>query len=320
LTVPVKAKATPPAKVKTVYVVKNNDRDGDGLSDEIDECPDEKGSPKNNGCPEKMVIEKKIDRDGDGLSDEIDNCPDEKGIPQNNGCPEKTISIPLPEMIVVAGGSFTMGSKNNYDDEKPLHNVTLSSFSMAKTETTVAQWRLYCTTSGKGIPEAPSWGWNENDPIVNVSWGEAVAYCNWLTKRTGKSYRLPTEAEWEYAARGGNKSNGYDYAGGDDLTGVGWSKENSTTKAHGCGLKRSNELGLYDMSGNVWEWCMDWYDRTYYANSSSKNPRGPSSGSIRVLRGGSWDGAASNCRVAIRNGHDIAHPHPDYGFRVVLSQ
>lgn len=281
MTVPVKPKATAPAKVKTVYVVKSNDRDGDDLTDAIDDCPDEKGSPKNNGCPEKKV------------------------------------SIPLPEMIVVAGGSFTMGSENGEFDEKPRHIVTLSGFSMAKTETTVAQWRVFCNATGQAMPKEPRWGWNDIDPIVNVSWENALAYCDWLRTITGKSYRLPTEAEWEYAARGGNKSNGYKYAGGDDLNVVGW---NSTLRAQACGTKRSNELGLFDMTGNVFEWCKDWYDGTYYANSSSKNPQGPSSGSVRVLRGGSWFFNPSDCRVARRKSLYPADRDLDYGFRVVLSQ
>jgi sulfatase modifying factor 1 len=267
-----------------------------------------------------VYIVKNNDRDGDGLTDAIDECPDEKGSPKNNGCPEKTVSIALPEMIVVTGGSFTMGSKNGNYEEKPSHSVILSSFSMAKTETTVEQWRAYCNASGKAMPEAPGWGWNDNDPIVNVSWNDAVAYCNWLRVKTGKSYRLPTEAEWEYAARGGNKSNGYVYAGGDNLNLLGWSQDNSSSQAHACGLKRSNELGLFDMSGNVWEWCKDWFDVTYYAISPSYSPQGPSSGSKRVMRGGCWYYAASQCRVAYRTSFDPAGRDRSFGFRVVLSQ
>jgi sulfatase modifying factor 1 len=266
---------------KPVYIVKNNDRDGDGISDAIDECPDEKGSLKNSGCPETIV------------------------------------SIALPEMIAVAGGSFTMGG-SIHEHEKPRHNVTLSSFSMAKTETTVAQWRAYCNATGQAMPETPSWGWTDKAPIVNVSWEDVVAYCEWLSDKTGKTYRLPTEAEWEYAARGGNKSNGYEYAGSNAINEVGWNDDNSGMQTKPCGLKRPNELGLYDMTGNVWEWCQDWYGS--YGGNEQTNPSGAKTGSNRVLRGGSWYNATSNRRVAYRSFSKPGDRSTAYGFRVVVPQ
>ena len=151
---------------------------------------------------------------------------------------------------------------------------------------------------------------------INVSWYDAIAYCKWLSKETGKHFRLPTEAEWEYASRGGITSAHYKYSGSNSIDNVGWYSDNSGVKTHTVGTKRSNELGLYDMSGNVWEWCNDYYNSSYYGSSPSSNPKGPSSGTSRVLRGGSWDLVKYNCRSAGRSGN-----YPDgrdgyYGFRI----
>lgn len=228
-----------------------------------------------------------------------------------------------PEMIEVQGGTFTMGDTEmeGYEDEQPAHEVTLNTFSISKTPITVAQYRAYCKATGKSMPVTPTWGWIDNHPIVNVSWHDAVAYTDWLADKMDKNYRLPTEAEWEYAARGGNQSKGNKYAGARSLDGVGWYGENlETGSTHPVAQKRANELGIYDMIGNVREWCRDWYGLDYYANSPADNPRGPASGSYRVLRGGSWCGTASNCRVAYRNYYDPSHRYAFYGFRVVLSQ
>ncbi len=167
-----------------------------------------------------------------------------------------------PEMILVEGGTFTMGDSEMEGEanEQPAHEVTLKSFSMAKTETTVLQWKTYCSATGHKMPETPSWGWIDTHPIVNVSYDDAVAYCDWLSDKTGELYRLPTEAEWEYAARGGKQSKGYKYSGGQSIDMTGWYNGNSNKQTQAVAQKRPNELGLYDMSGNVWEWCKDWYD------------------------------------------------------------
>ena len=223
-----------------------------------------------------------------------------------------------PEMIKVEGGTFTMGGTE--DDEKPTHSVTVSSFSMGKYEVTVAEYKAFCTASGRTMPTAPSWGWKDKHPMVMVSFDDANAYCNWLSETTGKNYRLPTEAEWEYAARGGNKSRGYTYAGSDDMEKAGWSDDNAGEQTQACGRKKANELGLYDMSGNASEWCKDWYSYSYYSNSPSTNPKGPSSGYSHVLRGCSWFNAAAACRVADRLDGSPGDGERYNGFRVVVPQ
>ena len=231
------------------------------------------------------------------------------------------------EMVFVEGGTFDMGS-NEYDKEKPVHSVTVGDFYIGKTEVTQAQYQAVMGNN-------PSSFKGDNLPVEQVSWNDAVAYCKKLSQKEGVTYRLPTEAEWEYAARGGYQSRGYEYSGSNDLKEVGWYYENSgnrtldddnwdfdNLKKYNCqtqpvGTIQPNELGIHDMSGNVWEWCNDWYDGNYYKNSPSRNPTGPSWGSGRVLRGGSWSNRASRCRVANR-----IHDAPDYsnsylGFRVV---
>lgn len=226
-----------------------------------------------------------------------------------------------PQMVFVTGGSFTMG--NNSSDameEKPSHTVSITSFSMSKYETTVAEYKAFCQASGRTMPDAPSWGWNDKHPVVNVNFNDATAYCNWLSETTGKNYRLPTEAEWEYAARGGQKSNRYTYSGSNDLEEVGWSTDNAGGQTQATGRKQPNELGLYDMSGNVWEWCKDWYSESYYSSSPLANPRGATSGSDRISRGGAWYGPAARCRVAGRGNSSPEDRRDDSGFRVMLPQ
>lgn len=224
-----------------------------------------------------------------------------------------------PEMVFVQGGSFTMGGTET-DDEKPAHTVTLSSFKMGKYEVTVGEFKAFCKASGWDMPSEPSWGWNDKHPMVKISFEDANEYCNWLSRSTGKNYRLPTEAEWEYAARGGNKSKRYTYAGSNDLDEVGWSRNNSGGQTQASGRKKPNELGLYDMSGNAEEWCSDWYDESYYSSSPSTNPKGPSSGEYPVIRGGSWIGKAADCLVFKRSLGSLDDSEKTIGFRVVVSQ
>jgi formylglycine-generating enzyme required for sulfatase activity len=156
---------------------------------------------------------------------------------------------------------------------------------------------------------------NTNYPITGVSWNDAKAYCEWLSQKTGKTYRLPTEAEWEYAARGGSKSVGYKYSGSNNIDEVAWYDGNSGSKTHPVGQKKANELGIYDMSGNVWEWCGDWYGS--YSSSSQTNPIGAASGSNRVFRGGSWYFIAIYCRSANRDDSTPDTRNGSIGFRLV---
>ena len=210
-------------------------------------------------------------------------------------------------MVYVAGGTFQMGS-NSESDEKPVHTVTISGFFMDKTEVTQAEYR-------KVMGKNPSkFSGCDDCPVENVSWNDANAYA----QKVGK--RLPTEAEWEYAARGGNKSKGYNYSGSNDIDAVGWYGRNSNSKTHPVTQKQPNELGLYDMSGNVWEWCSDWYSDSYYRSSPKNDPQGPNSGSRRVRRGGSWYYLDVSCRVAPRSRNLPGDRSIVFGFRLVLSQ
>lgn len=249
-----------------------------------------------------------------------------------------SVSVPLtaqtanpPDMIEVKGGTFRMGSPDGYVDETPVHQVTLSDFSIGKYEVTVAQYRQFCNETGRKMPADPDedwyvehdnavrWQWNDNHPIVNVTYFDARAYCQWLTEKFGGGnsvYRLPTEAQWEYAARGGQKSENFKYAGSDDVDEVAWYDETTNEKGiHPVGKLLPNELGIYDMSGNAWEWCLDYYGK--YSKSSVKDPEGPGAGMYRVIRGGSWYYVEDMARITSRDGPEPAYTNYNYGFRVV---
>ena len=204
-------------------------------------------------------------------------------------------------MVSVAGGTFTMGATSEQGSdaeecEKPAHKVTLSSFSIGKYEVTQEEWQVVMGSN-------PSKFKGAKRPVENVCWSDCQEFIRKLNAMTGKRFRLPTEAEWEYAARGGNRSKGYKYAGSDILDAVAWYKNNSGKMTHDVGQKNANELGLYDMSGNVREWCQDWFGE--YSRHSQTNPTGPSSssylgGSYLVSRGGCWIDKADECRSSIR--------------------
>ncbi len=213
-------------------------------------------------------------------------------------------------MIFVEGGTFQMGSSSGESDEKPVHSVTLSAFNIGKYEVTQAQWTAVMGNNPSSFSGC------ENCPVENVSWNEVQDFIRKLNAQTGKNYRLPTEAEWEYAANGGKASRGYTYSGSNDLGSVAWNTDNSGSKTHTVGGKQANELGIYDMSGNVWEWCSDWYGT--YNSYSETNPTGASSGQFRVLRGGSWYHFAHNCRTALRFWNNPDDRYFNYGFRLVL--
>ena len=225
--------------------------------------------------------------------------------PKSKDFVETTTGLNM-KMIYVEGGTFYMGSDFNDLNEKPRHSVTLSSYYIAETEVTQAQWRAIMGTN-------PSYYKGDNRPVEAVSWLDAQKFCKKLSAITGKRYVLPTEAQWEYAARGGNKSKGYRYSGSNDINSV--AKYSSENGHNSVKSKQPNELGIYDMSGNVWEWCSDWYGD--YRSSSQTNPTGPLSGYRRILRGGDWNNMAANCRITIRNHADPSYRDRRFGFRVV---
>ena len=191
-----------------------------------------------------------------------------------------------------------MGASGNDSDasvvEKPAHQVTLSDYAIGETEVTQELWQAVM-----GNNPARNKKGGLQCPVEQVTWNDCQVFINKLNELTGETFRLPTEAEWEFAARGGNASKGYIYSGSNTLDDVAWYRENSLKRAQPVKLKKANELGIYDMSGNVDEWCADWYGD--YPSSSQTNPTGPSSSSRRVFRGGSWNSYASICRVACRN-------------------
>ena len=218
------------------------------------------------------------------------------------------------EMVLIPAGSFKMGSSDGYDPEKPVHTVYVDAFYMDKYEVANAQYRKFMQATGHREPDY----WDDsrfnqpNQPVVGVNWNDAVAYARWAGKR------LPTEAEWEYAARGGLEGRKYPWGDTIDSSKALYHQDSSTVKSVSVGSYSSNGYGLYDMAGNVWEWCADWYGSDYYSKSSSRNPQGPSSGSTRVLRGGSWYNVTVSLRVAGRNFFNPASTNYDgLGFRCV---
>ena len=219
----------------------------------------------------------------------------------SNTISDDAITIPVKdgiciEMVKVEGGTFMMGAtsemKNPNSNEKPVHQVTLTNdYYMGKYEVTQALWQAVMDSN-------PSYFKGDNLPVETVSWNDCQKFISKLNSLTGRMFRLPTEAEWEYAARGGKESRGYQYSGSSNISDVAWYDENSGSKTHPVGTKQANELGIYDMTGNVWEWCSDWYSS--YSSSSQTNPTGSDSGSARVSRGGGWFNDASYCRLSVR--------------------
>ena len=220
------------------------------------------------------------------------------------------------DMVFVRGGTFMMGctpeqGSDCYQDETPAHRVTLDNFYIGKYEVTQAQWRAITGNT----PTSSSTG--DNLPVVNVSWNEVQGFINGLNQKTGDNYRLPTEVEWEYAARGGSQSQGYKYSGSNNIGEVAWYENNSGKKINPVGTKKPNELAIYDMSGNVYEWVNDWYGD--YNSSPQTNPKGPSSGSKRVLRSGSWSSPARITRVSDRDNDNAVDRYNNVGFRLARS-
>ena len=263
-----------------------------------------------------------------------------------------------PSTVLVQGGTFKMGGEDGDSDEKPVHSVTLSAFYMGKYEITNAQFVKFLNEKGNQSEGTVEWinlsgnyedekcrivqsGSNfsvvsgyDNYPVIYVSWYGAKAYCTWLASKTGKSYRLPTEAEWEYAAGNGSRHTKYSWGNGDPSVQKGGNVADETMKKKlnyaifdgytdgyvytaPVGTFAANDFGLYDMTGNVWEWCSDWPDR--YSSSAQTNPTGAVTGFNRVYRGGGWGSRPLNCRVANHDGNPPAYRIYDLGFRVVIS-
>jgi formylglycine-generating enzyme required for sulfatase activity len=218
-----------------------------------------------------------------------------------------------PEVVYVQGGTFIMGCTNEQsgcDADESAHSVTLSNFSIGKYEVTQAQWKAVMGGSN------PAYFKGDKSPIEQVSWNDIQGFIRKLNAATGKRYRLPTEAEWEYAARGGNATKSYRYSGDDAIGNIAWYEGNSKSTTHPVGTKSPNELGICDMSGNVWEYCSDWYGA--YSSTAQTNPPGPANGTVRVLRGGSWGNETARCRVASRTAVRPDDRGSKGGFRLVL--
>ena len=221
---------------------------------------------------------------------------------------------------LVEGGTFSMGATPEQNifaafDEKPAIEVTLSDFYLAETPVTQELWQGVMNNN-------PSHFNGEKLPVERISWDECNEFIEKLNDMTGEFFRLPTEAEWEYAARGGNKSKKNKYSGSDDISidNAVWYKENSDSMSHPAKSKKPNEIGLYDMSGNISEWCSDWYFNSYSIGLSHTNPCGPSTGQTKVYRGGSWNDKAINCRVSKRNSMNPSYRNKQIGFRLAYDK
>ncbi len=219
--------------------------------------------------------------------------------------------IPL---VYVEGGTFQMGDRKGEPMESFVHPVSVNSFYIGKYEVTQREWREIMGSNPSAFNNCAEC------PVEKVSYDEATVFLKRLSEKTGKHYRLPTEAEWEYAARGGNKSMAYPYAGGNSTGSIGWFDKNANKSTHAVGKKQPNELGIYDMSGNIYEWCSDWFKERYYKSSPRDNPKGPPSGDARVIRGGSWKFNVKELKVTNRKFVRPSSKYNDVGFRVVREE
>ena len=268
---------------------------------------------------ESFVVDKPVEpeKPAEKPAEKLAEAPPTTGTPSGNRFADftETARNLKIEMIAVQGGTFTMGCASEQgsdcrDNEQPAHQVTVSDFYIGKYEVTQAQWKAVMGSN-------PSKFKGDNFPVEQVSWNDVQAFINRLNEQTGKQYRLPTEAEWEFAARGGSNSRNYKYSGGHTIGAIAWYTDNSGIATHAVGTKSPNELGIYDMSGNVYEWCGDWYGD--YSSAAQRDPEGPSSGSYRVIRGGSWGRDARSCRVSHRGSDYPGYRGNIVGFRVALS-
>ncbi len=252
----------------------------------------------------------------DGEATIIDFTTTKPDVTTNDNILKFTVKGISFNMIRVGGGTFMMGATEEQgsdadSDEKPIHQVTLSSYYIGQTEVTQALWTAVMGSN-------PSRFKGNHNPVELVSWDDCQDFVRKLNELTGKIFRLPTEAEWEYACRGGNKSRGYKYSGSNTIGDVAWYTSNSLSETHPVATKSPNELGIYDMSGNVWEWCQDRYGS--YNSNAQTNPTGTSSGSYRVNRGGSWSYNAKFCRSSYRRDYSPGYRDDNLGLRLVLSE
>ena len=222
-------------------------------------------------------------------------------------------------MKLEEAGTFQMGSTTGDSDEAPVHSVTISKdYYMGETEVTQALWEA--VTGYSPTSDGYSWsskdGLGDNYPAYYISYEDVQSFITELNSLTGENFRMPTEAEWEFAARGGNKSKGYQYSGSNTVGDVAWYSMNARSKTRTVKTKAANELGIYDMSGNVWEWCSDWYGK--YNSRAQTDPTGPTTGTNRVLRGGSWCSSATYCRCAKRDKYTPSYRSYGFGFRLAL--
>ncbi|MCP5004851.1 MAG: formylglycine-generating enzyme family protein [Planctomycetes bacterium] len=227
------------------------------------------------------------------------------------------------EFVFVTGGCYRMGDTfgDGGKDEKPVHEVCVDDFYMGKYEVTQVQWEK---VMGENLSEKifrKLFKKSNNYPVEQVSWNDVQKFIKKLNRKTGGNYRLPTEAEWEYAARSGGKREKWSGTSNESaLSEFAWYGDNSKSRTHPVGQKKPNGLGLYDMSGNVYGWCSDWYSSYYYYESPRKNPKGPGSGSLRVIRGGGWYFSARGCRSSDRDYYGPSNVYYILGFRLVLPQ
>ncbi len=242
------------------------------------------------------------DLDGNGELDTVDLnrlLDDPQYYVHKNGTAiNYTVNGVTFKMVAVEGGTFTMGATDEqgsdaYDNERPAHQVTLSDYWIGETEVTEGLWTAVMGSNPSYYKKG------DNYPVEQVSWEDCQTFISKLNSLTGETFRLPTEAEWEFAARGGTQSQGYKYSGSNTIGDVAWYYDNSGSAKHPVATKTANELGLYDMSGNVWEWCQDRYGS--YSGAAQTNPTGPTTGSYRVYRGGGWYFSAGYCRVSYRS-------------------
>ena len=334
------------------------DGDRDGVPNASDRCPDVPGKSQFQGCP---------DTDTDGIPDVDDGCPTEKGSPLNKGCPEKTYAeMHSGNFALIKGGVFSMGL-DSFRDARPVHDVSLGDFYLAQTEVTIKQFKAFVDATGY-ITDAERIGSSDienengnqwitvkginwrcdatgqtadlsqyNHPVKFISWNDAIAYCEWLAKTTGKPYRLPTEAEWEYAAGNGAEHTRYAWGNegptgknGGNVLDVAKQKlhpqlplsfnqyNDGFAQTSPVGFFNPNKLGLFDISGNVWEWCSDWYKDAYEPNKI-QNPQGPQTGTYRIIRGGSWNTGKTSNTIAYRYADRPSVHNACLGFRVARS-